>query len=138
MEVKIDNEMLQNAINGTVAKSVGVALGSYDVQTAIGGMIAKEVVEGAIGEAIRMAIDKVNTAALVETLAKEIARSATAATVTILDEAMLETLCRIKGIDTGPYAGDKSRAEKERLRAQVGARKLSSTVKVHDGDEIPM
>lgn len=138
MEVKIDNEMLQNAINGTVAKSVGVALGSYDVQNAIGGMIAREVVEGAIGEAIRMAIDKVNTAALVEALAKEIARSATAATVTILEEAMLETLCRIRGIDTGPYAGDKNKAEKEKLRAQLGARKLSPTVRVHESDEIPI
>ena len=115
MEISIDQDKIAEAINSTAEKAVQDSLGSYSVQLAISEVVTKEVATGAIAEAIRRAVKQMDTAKLTQHIAEELQRHTTRAVVNVLQEGMLQTVCKLRGI------GDYSEADKkERAKLKIG------------------
>jgi hypothetical protein len=116
MELKIDQQLIADAINKTASKALESSLCGYEVQVAIASVVTREVAEGAIAEAIKQAVQQVDTAALTQALAVELQRATVRATVAILQDGLMTTICKLRGI------GDYSTEDKEaraKLRAEL-------------------
>lgn len=111
MEITIDQDKIAEAINNTAEKAVQDSLGSYSVQRAISEVVTKEVATGAIAEAIRQAVKQMDTAKLTQHLAEELQRHTTRAVVNVMQEGMLQAVCKLRGIGDYSEADKKERAK---------------------------
>jgi len=118
VEIKIDQDKIALAMNQTASKAVEDALKGWGVQSAIAEVVTKEVAAGAIAEAIRQAVKQMDTAKLAQHLAVELQRHTTRAVVNVLQEGVLQAVCRLRNI------GDYSEADK-RERAKLNAELFS-------------
>ena len=120
MEIKIDQEAILTAINTNATKAVADALGGWEVQKAVAQVVTAEVAQGAIAEAIRTAVGKIDKSALANALASELQKATTSAVVAILHEGVLDIVCKLRGI--GGYS-----AEDGRKRAAIKAELFKAT-----------
>lgn len=97
MQINIDNEAVQSAIDSSVAKAIQQAVGGYNVTQAIGQKITDEVISGAIGAALSKALAEINTDDLVKSLTFQIQRTTTSAVCRLLSESMVELVMKIRG-----------------------------------------
>lgn len=116
MEIYIDQDKISEAINQTASKAVEDALKGYSIHRAISEVVTTEVAEGAIAEAIRHAVKKMDTAKLTQHLASELQRHTIKAVVNIMQEGMLQTVCKLRGI--GDYS-DADKKERARLKIEL-------------------
>ncbi len=116
MEITIDQDKITEAINQTATKAVQDSLGSYNVQRAIAEVVTTEVAEGAIAEAIRQAVKQMDTNKLTQHLAAELQRHTVRAVVNVLQEGLLQTVCKLRGI--GDY-NDSDKKERARLKVEL-------------------
>jgi putative NIF3 family GTP cyclohydrolase 1 type 2 len=114
VEIQIDQDKIALAMNQTVPKAVEDALKGGGVQSAIAEVVTKEVAMGAIAEAIRQAVKQMDTVKLTQHLAEELQRHTTRAVVNVLQEGMLQAICKLRGI--GDYSEE---AKKERAKLKV-------------------
>lgn len=110
MEISIDQDKITEAMNQTASKAIEDALKGYGVQSAIAAVVTKEVAEGAIAEAIRQAVKQMDTEKLTQRLAEELQRHTTRAVVNVLQEGMLQAICKLRGIGDYGEADKKMRA----------------------------
>lgn len=115
MEISIDQDKIAEAINNTAEKAVQESLGN-SVQRAISEVVTKEVATGAIAEAIRQAVKQMDTAKLTQHLAEELQRHTTRAVVNVMQEGMLQTVCKLRGI--GDYC-EADKKERARLKIEL-------------------
>ena len=114
MEIQIDQDKIALAMNQTASKAIEDAVKGWGVQKAIAEVVTKEVAMGAIAEAIRQAVKQMDTVKLTQHLAEELQRHTTRVVVSILQEGMLQAICKLRGI------GDYSEADrKERAKLKV-------------------
>ena len=116
MEIKINQEEIAESINKSIGQSIADALTSYDMQKSISHVISKEIAEGAIAEAIRIAASSVDVTVLSISLASEIQKATTKAVMILLQEALLTTVCTLRGI--GDYSEVDKKA-RELLKAEL-------------------
>ena len=116
MEINIDQDKISEAINQTASKAVADALQGYSIHRAISEVVTTEVAEGAIAEAIRQAVKKMDTAKLTQHLASELQRHTIKAVVNIMQEGMLQAVCKLRGI--GDYS-DADKKERARLKIEL-------------------
>lgn len=116
MEIKIDPGTIADAMNRSATKALETSLAGYEVQKAIASVVTREVAEGAIAEAIRQAVKQVDVAALTQALAEELQRATLRATVAMLQEGVLSTVCKLRGL--GDYSPE-DRAARAQLKQQL-------------------
>jgi len=116
MQIKIDQSRIDEAINLSATKAIEAAMKSFSVTSAIGDSVTEEIASGAVSEAIRLAVTQVDTKTLTTHLAEEIQKSVTSVVVTILQEGLLDVVCKIRSI--GDYS-ESDKKEKERLRVRL-------------------
>lgn len=116
MKIEIDQDRISNAITETATQALESSLAGFQIQQAIAAVVSKEVAEGAIAEAIKQAAQSIDTAALTQKLAEELQRATIKASVAILQEGLLNTVCKLRGL---PEYGDSGKAERQRLRAEL-------------------
>jgi len=110
MQIELDQDKITEAINQTASMAVEDSLRGYSVQRAIAEVVTKEVATGAIAEAIRQAVKQMDTVKLTQHLAEEMQRHTTRAVVNVLQEGMLQTVCKLRGIGDYSEADKKERA----------------------------
>lgn len=119
MEIQIDEAAIRDSITGSATKAVTTALDGWETQQAIGRIVSATVAEGAIGKAIQEAIARVDHGALVAMLAAEVQRATTRAVVSIIEEGVVDILCKLRNV--GTYSTEDKRA-REAIRAEVRGR----------------
>lgn len=118
MDITIDHDVIEKAINEQINAAVVSALGGYDVQKAISATITEDVANGLIAGALRNALSKLDTATLTLRLAEEIQRAMTGAVVHLLHRGLAETLVNISGKNL--YSRDRD-DEVKRVLAEIRA-----------------
>ncbi len=119
MKIELSSDAIQEAISASADNAVANALGGYEVQKAIADVVTKEVAQGAIAEAIRVAVRQLNTESLTQHLAEELQRATVRAATGLLQEAMLQTVCRLRGLGSHGYYSDDDKREMSRIRAEL-------------------
>lgn len=109
MELKIDSLLIEKAINENISAALTQSLGGYQMTDAVAKIVTAEVANGAVAEAIKVAVEQINKSDLAMTLAQEIQRAVTSAAVAIVREGMVGVVCRLRGVDG--YGHEKERAE---------------------------
>jgi hypothetical protein len=115
MDITIDNEKLQEAINNKISKAVEEALGGYEVKSAVANKITESFAHGVIGEAMDKAIASMDVVALTSSLANEIAKATTRAAIHCLTDGLVKTLLAIRNIP------DYEREKYEHARLEITA-----------------
>ena len=116
MDIKISEESIAQAINESATKALSSSLGGWEVQSAISKVVTQQVAEGAIADAIKDAVSQVNVDILTKKLAEEMQRATIKATVAILQEGLITTICKLRGI--GDYSAE-DKKERARLKAEL-------------------
>ena len=106
MEVKFDNEKIQEAIQDSANKAISEALSGYGVQRAIGEIISEHVATGIIGEAILNAVKDIDLKQITQNIASELQQAIVVSTISVMREGAVDMVCNIRGIDK--YAKDYS------------------------------
>lgn len=118
MNISIDSELIEKAINEKINAAISSALGGYEVQKAIGATITEDVASGLIAGALRDAIARLDTAHLTLRLAEEIQRAMTGAVVNLIHRGLAETLVNLSG--TSLYSSNREE-EITRVLAEIRA-----------------
>jgi|GEM_PF-4004235 len=98
MEIRIDEAMVQEAIDEQTTGAIKSALTGHKLQSAIGDMVEKALVPGVMAQAIESAISKIDLDSLSQSLADEIARSTTKVVQRVIQEALVGITLKIRGI----------------------------------------
>lgn len=98
MNQEIINAAIQKSVNGAVVE----AIGGYSVREGISKAITEQVATGALFKAIALAAQKLDLESLTSSLAKEIEKAATKATVAFLMDGLTAAVCKLRGI--GDYS----------------------------------
>jgi hypothetical protein len=114
MEVKINDEFLSEEIQKTISQAIADALKGWSVRDAIAKVITDEVASGAVGEAIKRSLDRIDKEEIVKILAVELTNAVASGTVMILKEGLLDVLYKIRGLSD--YRNE-DKQEKEKLRS---------------------
>lgn len=115
MEIKIDEQQVQEAMNKQATLGIKNAFEGYGVRSTIETAIAESVIPAIITEAITQAAATIDTAKLQNILAQEIARSVTSGVQHIIRETMINIILDIKKV---PSYDDKKRSE-ERAKLEA-------------------
>lgn len=105
MELKIDESMLEKVISEKIGTAIQQALGDYAVTRALGEKFSESIAYGAIAEAVDAAVKNLDTERLTKSLAEQIERTATAATVSILRSSFVEVIAKLRGVSE--YGSDR-------------------------------
>jgi len=111
MQITIDEKAIAKIVQESIDNALADSFSSYSVKQAFAEVISQEVVDEAIAKAIRQAVSCLNTEQLAQHLAEEIQRATTAAVAHLLQEGLLETICKIRGI--GNFSDEDERKRKE-------------------------
>lgn len=120
MNIKIDEELIQNAIRASIQDAVSTAVKGYSVQSVIANAMASELTSSVVVQAVKDAVHRVDMDSMVESLAREIQRATIKAVVAVVQESMVEVIARLRGLS--PY-DDKDKRERERIFHQLFFRK---------------
>jgi len=112
MEIKVDEKMLEGAINSKINKAVEDAIGGCSVRQAIAEKLTESFAHGVIAQAFDAALNSINVTKLTQHLAEEISRATTRAAVMVLTHGLADTLMSLKRIPSYDTDGQKrARAE---------------------------
>lgn len=117
MELKVDQEAISKAINDSATKALAQALGGWEMQKAVAEIVTDEVARGAIADAVKLAVQQIDRSALSNALAGELQRATTRAVVTMLNEGLVDIVCKLRGI--GIYGDDVKR--RAAVKAELAA-----------------
>ncbi len=107
MKLEIDEVAIGKAINASATAAMAAALGGHDMHRAVAQIVTEDVARGAIADAVKQAVAQVDRSALVTALAAELQRATTRAVVTMLNEGLVDIVCKLRGI--GNYGEDVQR-----------------------------
>jgi hypothetical protein len=119
MKIELNSAAIKEAIGASADKAVADALSGYQVQRAIAAVVTEEVAQGAIAEAVRIAVRQLDTSSLTQHLAEELQKSTVRAATVLLQEALLQTVCRLRGIGSDGYYSDEDKREQSRIREEL-------------------
>ena len=115
MKIEIDQAIIEEAVQETALKAFTDSLSGWEVKTALGKVLNEQIADGleVVGEALRLAMERINLSSLATALAGEMERAATAAVVGILQVAFVETVLRLRGVNL--YHQDEATAKARAL-----------------------
>ena len=122
MEIKLDQQQMDKAVAENVTRAISNVLAGHQMQEAIGEMIAQELTSGIISKAILESFKLLDTSALTNNLAREIQRTATAATVSILQDSFVGVIARVRGYKE--FEND-YQSKLEKIRAEIKGKPTS-------------
>lgn len=86
MKVELEQDVINKAIQDSATKAIADALKGFSVISAIADVVTEQVAHGAITEAIKNAVQNVDTDDLIKHLSKEMQAATTKAVVVLLQE----------------------------------------------------
>lgn len=115
MNIKINQESVDRAINENINDAICNALKSYEIEKAIADRISDSIASGVIAKSVDKAITQMDSDALTNALAEQIQRTAIASTVTIMRSGFIDTVMKLRGIS------EYDEAKRTKARAEIGA-----------------
>ena len=98
MKIELDEIQLAEVVRSTITEGVGNALNSRHVKDQIARTLGNEVATGAVAMAIKQAVGSLDITTLTSTLAQQISRTVTAATVVLLRDSFTDVIARLRGL----------------------------------------
>jgi len=119
MNIKFDETEMSEMLSTAANHALGEALKSYEIRDAVKKEIATSLTNGDIGKAVRDAVDMIDTGHLTLSLAAELQRVIVSGASMVLEDSLVELVCRLRNI--GDYGDDvRKRAEvREKLFRKV-------------------
>lgn len=111
MEIKIDESVIQKALNDQATKGLANAFGNYDIQRAIQSTISESVIPEIMTTAVVNAASQIDVSKLSQSIAEELTKAVIKGTQAIIRETMVTILLDIRKIPS--Y--DNEKREKARL-----------------------
>lgn len=96
MEIKFDEQVIQDQIQKSTNDSLKRAFEGYEVRSAIEKTIADTVVYDALQQAIMSAVDKIDIQDLTNELAKQLQKTMVSSTIAMLKEQSVEIIFRMQ------------------------------------------
>lgn len=112
MEIKVDTEEMQAAIDKGATSAIKSAFEGYSMRSAMEKVVTDSVLPTVIGSAISGAIDKFDIESLQKAVAEQMARSITSGVQLMFRETTIDMLLMLRKVPD--Y--DKDRREKERAK----------------------
>lgn len=116
MNIQIDQDKIAEAINKTATTAMEEALCQYHITRAISEVIVTELSGATIATAVKQAIKQMDNDKLAQHLAAEIQRHTAKAVINILQEGLLQVVCKLRGI--GDYS-QTDKMERAKLKAEL-------------------
>lgn len=113
LQVGVDMDKVGAALHVATTEAIAKRMASYEVQEAIGKVVAREVAEGAVARALEAAVARLNIDALTARLATELERAVVGGMVHVIRDSMAELVVRIRKVP------DYKPEEQARVRAEV-------------------
>ena len=113
MDIKVDNETIEKAINENINKAVVNAIGGYEIQQAISKKLSEDVAYKAIGEALDKAIAGIENNKLSQAIAEEMQRTIIKSVSHVVKESTIAIILKLKGIQE--YNKEQFKTEHDRL-----------------------
>lgn len=107
MNIELDQTAIAATINAKATQAVQAAFGGYEMQKAVAEIVTTEVAQTVVADAIRQAVASIDKTALTQALAAELQRTTTRAVATMLNEGLVDIVCKLRGI--GNYGDDVAR-----------------------------
>jgi tetrahydromethanopterin S-methyltransferase subunit C len=107
--ITVDMDKIGAALQAATSDAIDSRMASYEVKSAIANVVAKEVAEGAVAQALQAAVATLNVGALTQKLEKAVVGG----TVNVIRETMAELIIRMRNIPV--YQED----QRQRARAEI-------------------
>jgi hypothetical protein len=111
MDIHIDMDAVQAAVNDTITKEVSQAAISYETKKKIGEALSNAFALGAIAEAVEKGVREADVDAIAKAVVAEVLRTATRTAVLVMQEATVDIVCKMRNIYTD--------ADKAKVRAEI-------------------
>lgn len=115
MNIKINQELVDQAINQNINDAICKALKSYEIEKAITDRVSNSIASGVIAESVDKAITQMDADALTNALAEQIQRTAIASTVSIIRDGFVDTIMKLRGVS------EYDEAKRAKARAEISA-----------------
>lgn len=112
MEIKIDTEEMQAAIDKSASSAIKSAFDSYSMRSAMEKVVTDSALPAVIGSAISSAIDQLDVQSLQKSVAEQMTRSITSGVQFMFRETTIDMLLMLRKVPD--Y--DKERREEERAK----------------------
>lgn len=119
MEIKINEQDLEAAINSKIQIAIGSALEGYGVRSAIEEKLTSDITYGLIGDALQNALEQMDTGNLTNVISIEIQRAMVSAVTHVIYEGLASILTDLRKI---PSYDEKAR-EKARVEILAAIRR---------------
>lgn len=116
MEIRIDENVIQEALNDQATKGLANAFGNYGIRSAIQEVIANSVIPEIMATAVVDAASKIDTERLTQCVAEELTRAVIKGTQAIVRETMTTILLDIRKIP------DYERDKREKARLEISTK----------------
>ena len=111
MDLHIDMDAVQKAVNQTITQEISRAAISYETKQKIGEAIGNAFAWGAIAEAVDKGVREADVDAIAKVVVAEVLRTATQTAVLVMQEATVDIVCKIRDVYTD--------ADKAKVRAEI-------------------
>ena len=116
MEIKLDTQVIQKALDEQTLKATEEAFKSYAITSAIKERMSEVLIDGILSSALAKAIEQVDVDQLAQSMAETIARSSVAAASTLLVDSTVASIAKLRGYES--YQDD-YKAKMDTLRAEI-------------------
>ena len=113
MEIKIDEQQIQDVLNEQAQTGVKYAFESYAIREVLQETIAKSVIPALMLDAITRAASTVDVGRLSQCVAEEITRSVTRGVQHVIQETMINVILDIKKVPS--YDDEKRKSAREEI-----------------------
>ena len=110
MEIKINTEAIEAAINASASKSIESAMGGYQAQQAIAAIVTESFSSEVLRDSITKALAQVDREKITTALAEQLQKKAISATVLLLESTFAEMLTQL---DCRGYVSEAERKTKK-------------------------
>ena len=110
MNITIDMEAVQAAVNETITKEVSQAAISYETKKRIGEAIANAFAWGPINDAVEKGVREADVDTLAKAIVSEVLRTTAQTARLVLEDAAIDVICRIRGVYTD---GERNKVREE-------------------------
>ena len=113
MEIKIDEQQIQDVMNAQATSGVKNAFEGYAIKSVLEEAIAKSVIPTLMLEAITKAANEIDIDNLIHALSVQMAKSITVGVQHVIQETMINVILDIKKVPT--YDDDKRKAARAEI-----------------------
>lgn len=100
MNLTIDQQAIESAIQSTATAAIHDAVGHYSMKSAIVQVVLDQLSSSSITTAVGQAVAQVNTQELADALAAEIVASIRRGVLAVVQESLVEMVAKLRGLST--------------------------------------